>query len=463
MSFTRRTFLVGAGTGLSALVLTACAVDAQPEPTSSPTRTATGIVPAPVSFARSAWGKDSFARGAVSYMAVGSTLEHRKALSVPVLRRVFFAGEATSVDDAGTVSGARRSGGAAAAAVAEVGNANDRIAVIGAGAAGAEAARLLTESGFDVVVIEARKRTGGRIDTVSGEGWPFPAELGAWRISDADVIAELDRLEISTVELGAAADNAVFRSDTGESGSDAVGAAAVQSALAWAKQQARDDSVEASLDASGAAAVAATSDTGEIPGDDLLAQYLATVATVYGADSSELSSWFTDGGTEFARVVTGGFGAAIDDSLDGIETFLSTAVVGVAYSEERVSLRLGTGESLSVDRVVVTVPLGVLQDNSIDFDPLLPFEHRTAIAALGMGTIDTVWLRFDEPFWTTDAVVWNLVGTDDEITTWYNLEPLTGEPVLVGMVGGSAAKRTELLTDDELTTAVLQTLAPFAR
>jgi monoamine oxidase len=79
-----------------------------------------------------------------------------------------------------------------------------------------------------------------------------------------------------------------------------------------------------------------------------------------------------------------------------------------------------------------------------------------------MGTVDAVWLRFDEPFWTTDAVLWNLVGTDDEITTWYNLEPLTGEAVLVGLVGGAAAERTELLTDDELRVAVLSTLAPFA-
>lgn len=447
------------------LVLTACAVDAQPDPTPSPTRSATGVVPTPTSFARSAWGKDSFARGSVSFMAVGSTLEHRRALTVPLLRRVFFAGEATSVDDAGTVLGAQRSGAAAAAAVAEVGSANDTIAVIGAGAAGAETAKLLTERGFDVVVIEARKRTGGRIDTVTGESWSFPAELGAWRIADSGTVAELERLGVSTAELGAGVDSSVFRSATGESGSDPVSAIAVSSALDWARLQATDEPIETSLDESGAAAQAAASDSGELAADDLIAQHLATLATRYGADATELSSWFTSAVTdaEPVRVVTGGLRSAIDDSLDGIETFLSTAVVGIAYSDDRVSLRLGTGESLSVDRVVVTVPLGVLQDNSIDFDPLLPFEHRTAIAALGMGTIDTVWLRFDEPFWTTDAVLWNLVGTDDEITTWYNLEPLTGEPVLVGIVGGAAADRTELLTDDELTTAVLQTLAPFAR
>jgi hypothetical protein len=73
-----------------------------------------------------------------------------------------------------------------------------------------------------------------------------------------------------------------------------------------------------------------------------------------------------------------------------------------------------------------------------------------------------VWLRFEEPFWTTDAVAWNLVGTDDEITTWFNLEPITGEAVLVGIVGGEAAERMEQLDDGELTERLRQTLAPFA-
>lgn len=461
MSFTRRTFLVGAGTGISVLVLSACAVDARPDPTPTPTRSAPGAVPQPTSFARTAWGKDSFSRGSASYMAVGSTIEHREALSVPLLQRVFFAGEATSVDHAGTVTGAQRSGTAAAAAVAEAGGDGDKVAVIGAGAAGAEAARALTQRGFDVVVIEARKRVGGRIDTITDKSWPFPIELGSWRIAgdDSDLIVALDGLEIASAQL----DGSVFRSLTGESDSDPVSAMAIASALDWAQMQATDDSVETSLDRSGAAAIAATSGSAELDGSELLVQHLAALATVYGADADALSSWFTAADAAAATtVVTGGYDALVSDTLDGIETFLSTTVVGVAYNDNRVSLRFGTGESLAVDRVVVTVPLGVLQQESIEFDPLLPFEHRTAIAALGMGTIDTVWLRFDEPFWTTDAVLWNLVGTDDEITTWYNLEPVTGEAVLVGIVGGDAAKRTELLSDDELRAAVLSTLAPFA-
>jgi len=465
MSFTRRTFLIGAGSGISVLVLTACVSEPQPRPTPTPTRSPTGIVPAPRTFARSSWGTDSFARGSMSYMAVGSTLEHREALGVSIADRVFFAGEATSVDNPGTVYGAQRSGSRAAGQVADVGESTDKVAVIGAGAAGAEAARVLALRGYEVVVIEARKRVGGRIQSVTDTDWPFPVELGAWRLSpvdDLDLLANLARLGVSSVALGDAADPSVYRSAVGETATDPVGPAAVDTALAWATEQPRDQSLESALEGSGAASAAADAASGEVPGSELLAQYLATLATVYGADASDLSGWFTVADTGAPTLVTGGLSTAVSDSLKGVETFLSTAVVGVAYNENRVSLRLGTGESLTVDRVIVTVPLGVLQDDSIDFDPLLPFSHRTAIASLGMGTVDTVWLRFDEPFWTTDAAVWNLVGTDDDITTWINLEPLTGEAILVGIVGGSAAERMELLDDDELTAVVLTTLAPFA-
>jgi len=463
MSFTRRTFLIGAGSGVSLLVLTACTTDPKPDPSPTPTRTTTGLVPAPAAMERSAWGDDTLARGSVSFMAVGSTMEHREALGSALIDRVFFAGEATSTTNPGTVLGAQLTGNRAADEVTAASDPSERIAIIGAGAAGAEAARVLALRGFDVVVIEARKRVGGRVATVVATDWPFPVELGAWRLSpvtDGDVITALERLEVSTVSLDGAAQ--VYRSPTGETYSDPVSSTAMSTALQWAQGQQRDQSLDDSLDQSGALQTASEYSSGEVLGDELLLQHLASLATIYGADGSELSSWFTVDDTQPSMLVTGGMTRVVAESLEGVETFLSTTVVGVSYNERRVSLRLGTGESLSVDRAIVTVPLGVLQHDGIDFDPLLPFSHRTAIASLGMGTVDAVWLRFDEPFWTTDAVIWNLVGTDDLVTTWFNLEPLTGEPVLVGLVGGDDATRFELLNDDELTAALRETLAPFA-
>jgi monoamine oxidase len=59
------------------------------------------------------WAVDPHARGAYSYVRVGGK-GAREALAAPLDRTIFFAGEATDRDEAGTVAGALRSGRRAA-------------------------------------------------------------------------------------------------------------------------------------------------------------------------------------------------------------------------------------------------------------------------------------------------------------------------------------------------------------
>ncbi|HAM25509.1 MAG TPA: hypothetical protein DCP11_02090, partial [Microbacteriaceae bacterium] len=317
------------------------------------------------------------------------------------------------------------------------------------------------------VMIEARNRVGGRIDTRTSKTWPLSVELGAWRLnkaSDAVLLTRLASLGVETNPFaGRVFTGAAAATKTATATANTVGPAAVQTATQWAAEQPADSSLKTSLDKSGAAKSAASSDSDGLPGAAMLEEYLAFLSTVNGASDSALSSWYgAEGSPEFDRLVTGGFDTMITDALDGVHTSLSTAVVGISYSDSGVSLKLGTGESLKVDRAIVTVPLGVLQEGSIAFEPLLPFSHRTAIDAIGMGAVETVWLKFDKPFWSTDAAAWSLVGTDDDLTTWFNLEAVTGEPVLVGIVGGDAARRVAKLSDDQLVDSALRALAPFA-
>jgi monoamine oxidase len=377
------------------------------------------------------------------------------------MSRVFFAGEATSSDNPGTVLGAQLSGAVAANNLSTVAEVGERIAIIGAGIAGAEAARVLSQQGYDVVVVEARNRVGGRIQTVTDKTWPVPVELGAWRlrsIEDNALLARFTALGVNTASLP----DAIFRSPTATTGTNPVGSTAVASAVAWAANGASDLSLSAALDQSGAAKTANDSTVDGIGGGPMLGEYLTFLATVYGASASDLSSWYgIDQPGTLDTIATGDFSAIVQDSLTGSTTSLSTAVAEVSYTKTGVSLRLGTGESLRADRVIVTVPLGVLKKESLKFNPLLPLAQRTAIAAIGVGTVDSVWLKFDEPFWSTDAAVWNLVGTADDITCWYNLGPITGDPVLVGLVGGDAALRVAKLNDDELVASALASLRPF--
>jgi hypothetical protein len=469
MSFTRRSFIVGAGVGASLLVLTAC-TDTPPVPTTTPTPTPTRLVPTPQNLRRSDWSNDPLALGAVSFLPLGATALHRQNLAEKVIDRVFFAGEATA-DEPSTVRGARSSGARAAGEVFELAGEGERVAVIGAGAAGAECARRLAAFGVDVVVLEARDRTGGRIHSVAADDGTA-SEFGAWRLgvdSDAEIIAALNRLEVA---IDSASGPDLMRDPDGpaevvtESGvipANTVGARAVTTAVEWAALQVADSTLSDALDASGALSTAASAGQGDLGGGALLEQYLAALAAESGAEASALSAWFTPPRTTEERtIVTGPFVALVDDDLDGIETFLSTAVLGISYDDKGVRLRLGTGESLSVDRVVVTVPLGVLKESAIEFSPLLPFGHRAAINSISVGAVELVRVSFDEPFWTTDATTWSLVGTEELITSWVNLLPITGKAELVGVVGADAAVALAGLNDEELATLVSSSLEPFA-
>ncbi|MGO3033451.1 MAG: FAD-dependent oxidoreductase, partial [Microbacterium gubbeenense] len=114
----------------------------------------------------------------------------------------------------------------------------------------------------------------------------------------------------------------------------------------------------------------------------------------------------------------------------------------------------------------------------IEFEPPLPFAHRGAISTLEMGHLESVWLRYETPFWSTDAGIWHIVGPvtptptptpspgedpapDTTIRTWINLLPATGEPILVGLVGGAAARAIAELGDDDVFTLAATSLAPF--
>jgi len=63
------------------------------------------------------WGCDPWALGSYACMAVGSSLEDLKVLAEPVNDVLYFAGEAMSLSNQGTVHGAYQTGVAAAQAI----------------------------------------------------------------------------------------------------------------------------------------------------------------------------------------------------------------------------------------------------------------------------------------------------------------------------------------------------------
>lgn len=445
---------------MSVLVLAAC-TDPSPAPTPSPTREPE-VVPSPRSFYRSNWSGDAYARGATTYTAVGSLPQSRETLREPIDDRIFLAGEALS-DDPGTVRGAVTSGRSAAYLALAAMAPGERIAVVGAGAAGSSAARVLVAGGADVVVVEARDRTGGRIDSnVVGDEF---FELGAWRLDETVDGGVIDAARQEGVEFVPVQGGSAFGADGADapleqSTDDAVILAeALAEASAWALAQGEDvpvaDAVREGVD------LESWVTEGGPTSSELADQTLLSIAALTGADPGVLSSWFDVPAGGQSVVPVGPLSGFIDTALDGIDTALSTAVTVISRSDSGVSLRLATGESLSVDRVIVTAPVGVLRSDVLQFDPLLPVRYRGALSALSVGDIELIRLEFDAPFWDTEAVWW--VRDDDAVVRmWVNLLPATGRPVLLGVVAGADAAALADLSDAALREAALRSLAPFA-
>ena len=75
----------------------------------------------------------------------------------------------------------------------------------------------------------------------------------------------------------------------------------------------------------------------------------------------------------------------------GIDVRLNTKVVKVDASRaDRITLTTAAGGTFTARRVIVTVPLGVLQHKVITFVPPLPAANQNAINSLGMGLLSKV-------------------------------------------------------------------------
>ncbi|MDZ4769917.1 MAG: NAD(P)/FAD-dependent oxidoreductase [Chloroflexota bacterium] len=81
----------------------------------------------------------------------------------------------------------------------------------------------------------------------------------------------------------------------------------------------------------------------------------------------------------------------------GLDIRLNQQVESIAWDARGIRVRLTNGAVHDADRVIVTVPLGVLQAGHIRFEPGLPDDKLAAIDRLIMGGAIKMIYRFDEP------------------------------------------------------------------
>ncbi len=420
-------------------------------------------VPQPTDVLVSRWGSDPYARGALSYRPVGSSATARRDLALPVSDRLFFAGEATSVDHPGTVHGALLSGRRAAREVSGVARAGASIVIVGAGIAGLAAAAHLQVQGFQVVVLEARDRIGGRISTSHAFG--VPVELGAlWLLGAtgnplARVADHLGALRVTT----SPARTIVYASD--DRALSPVAAAQLDASYQTAVDQADATRAHLGGDVSLGSTLAATRPfRTATPAQLGLLDYEVSTKIVErrAADVDSLSLLGWDEGHPYPgadQLIRGGFDQIVVHAARDLDVQRRVVVRDVAWTDSSVTLTTTTQPPRAADHVIVTLPLGVLQAGAVTFTPALPDAKTQAVASLGSGVVDHVALRFPRVFWDAQA---DLIGHVDahpgRWPQWVNLAGVTGQPILLGVNAGSYAQMLEGESDEAVVADALDVL-----
>ncbi len=260
------------------------------------------------------------------------------------------------------------------------------VVVVGAGAAGIAATRALMAEGLSVTCLEASDRVGGRAHTDT-DIFGIPFDMGAhWMHTEHVNALKTPGLALG-LDLYAAPDNA---QTYGLENDD----------ILW-------DEVDKIKHAIGKAARAdeeAELTTG-IPTDRSLAdiwendsEWSFTAAMTFALsiardlpDTSlrDMNAW-EDGDDWFCRE---GFGHLVACCSQGLPIKLSTPVCALKSLPDGVQVTTASG-NISARSVIVTVSVGVLAEDIIQFDPPLEADRRAALELITMGDYNHAGLLF---------------------------------------------------------------------
>lgn len=351
---------------------------------------------------------------------------------------------------------------AAAAAGDQAMAAERRVVVIGGGAAGLAAAAGLCRRAR-VVVIEARDRLGGRVDTRTDRYLGVQVERGAEFVHGRPPL---------TLALAARAGVAVRRIPDRHAlrrgGRLADGTGRLARADALLALGTRDD-VPFSAVLRDARRRGRSVREIDLAAAFVRGFYLADPRTASSGALARFTRALDAIGGESMGRVPAGYARVLEPlrrALDraGAELRLSTRVEEVRWRPGRVELlaRGPTGGRLAPLRAaaaVITVPVPLLRVGGLRFRPALP-EKSDAAAALDMGAIVKVLLRFRRAPWAFAGprALSFLHVPGAAIPVFWTLAPVRA-PVLVGWAGGPDAERLRSAPAQAIVAAALASAA----
>lgn len=337
-----------------------------------------------------------------------------------------------------------------------------RIVVVGAGIAGLTAAQTLRQQGHFVTVVEARDRLGGRLWT--SNRWPdMPVDLGATWIhgaKDNPLSALADRIGAKRLTTRYA-DTITYNTsgkplDSAASRQLERWEARISKALSAAEDADDDQSVQAAVEK--ALNWNSLPESGRQQVRFLLN---STLEQEYAGGIHELSAHWHDAADAFRgddTLFAEGYQVIVRHLANGLDVQLQHVVQQVTWSDQQVTVHTDRGE-FQADHAIITLPLGVLKSGQVTFSPALPARKQTAIATLGMGTLNKCYLQFPEVFWPDDQDWLEYIPAEAGAwTEWVSLTRAAGWPVLLGFNAAERGKRIEQWPDQQIVADAMQTL-----
>lgn len=320
------------------------------------------------------------------------------------------------------------------------------VIVVGAGISGLAAARKLKDKGFSVTVLEAQDKVGGRLRSNRSLGIAFD-EGASW-------IHGIDGNPIT--DLAKKAGMSTYHTDDEDILSYDLGGALRSSSVFDDTEAAYYSMLETLVNHGSADKSFETVFLEQYPqfaNDRLWKFFLSTYLTFDLGDLNKISSLLYNEGEEFDGtevIATNGYDTIPQYLASGLDVQLNQRVSKIDYAGAKPRVTHNGTES-ETDYVLVTVPLGVLKQNSIQFIPALPAAKQTAIEKIGMNCVNKFLLTWDNAFWDDVQYLVYTPETRDKFNYFVNVKKFhPSVNALMTFAYADYARQTETMSDTQV-------------
>uniref|UniRef100_A0A2K6EXL2 Lysine demethylase 1B n=1 Tax=Propithecus coquereli TaxID=379532 RepID=A0A2K6EXL2_PROCO len=164
-------------------------------------------------------------------------------------------------------------------------------------------------------------------------------------------------------------------------------------------------------------------------------------------------------------LLTPGYSVIIEKLAEGLDIRLKSPVQSIDYSGDEVQVTTTDGTGFSAQKVLVTIPLALLQKGAIQFNPPLSEKKMKAINSLGAGIIEKIALQFPYRFWDSKVQGADFFGHVPPsaskrglFAVFYDMDPQKKHSVLMSVIAGEAVASVRTLDDKQVLQQCMATL-----